>query len=412
MGLAQSQLQQFDALVIAGAEQEHLPGHPAISPFFNDQVRRELGLKNHDAHYAERFYHIRRLLEAAPAILITAREEQDGEPVVVSHWLAYLTTLHQQAYQQDLTPQQLALLTEQTDAVQVIRCRHRELPELQQQPRPGVAATLLPDKFSPSDYQQLLNCPYQYYAARCLQLSPPEEISEALSKADYGERVHLCLQALHSKVRGLPGPFSQSFNRNNREAAIAMLQEISSAVFADVLADNFEHQAWLSQWQAYIPIYIDWQIARASDWQIEEVETRAEIGFHDLRLKGRLDRIDVAQQDIAVIDYKTGFTPKQEEVLNGEYIQLPFYALLEQLQQPGKRVRQVGYLKFEASDKVGMPYSLEDEALRELAEAIAGRLLEIVVQMKNREGMPAWGDNQTCEHCDMSLLCRKQVWQA
>jgi len=411
MGLAQSQLQQFDALVIASAEQEHLPGHPSISPFFNDQVRRELGLKSQDAHYAERFYHIRRLLEAAPVILITAREEQDGEPVVISPWLEYLLTLHHQTYRQDLLATALHRLV-QTDAAEVIRCDSRELPEPQQQPRPAIRAALIPDKFSPSDYQQLLNCPYQYYAARCLQLSPPEEISEALSKADYGQRIHLCLQAFHGQVRGLPGPFRQSFIPANRDAAMALLQEISAAVFADVLPDNFEHQAWLSQWQAYIPVYIDWQIARAAEWQVAQVETQAEVSLNDIRLKGRLDRIDSAEAGRAIIDYKTGFVPKQDEVINGEFIQLPFYALLDQQQHPEARVEQVGYLKFESPDKVTVPYLLEHDDLQQLAAAIAGRLLEIVTQMKNQTGVPAWGDSRTCEHCDMGLLCRKQVWQA
>lgn len=415
LGLAQSRLQQFDALIVAGAEQESLPGHPPISPFFNQQVRHELGLPQRENHYAERFYHIRRLLEAAPALLITARAEQDGEPVVISHWLEHLLTLHQQAWPgQSLLATTLAAQAGSAGAYQVHGEAAVPLPPPSQQPVPALAPDLLPPGFSPGDYQQLLDCPYQYYAARVLQLKPPEEIREALSRADYGERVHRCLQALHSPVAGLPAPFDAPFEPASRDAAIARLEAISRAVFADVLSDNFEHQAWLGQWRAFIPGYIDWQIARArSGWQVHETEQRAEGQLGAVAIRGRLDRIDRADEGLAILDYKTGSTiPRPAEVTSGEAIQLPFYALLQQQQDPAQPVLEVAYLHFEKPDKpLKLSCSLATEELQTLGEAVGERLQTLVDQLQAGQGLPAWGDTDTCKYCDMALLCRKPVWQ-
>ncbi|MDY6979838.1 MAG: PD-(D/E)XK nuclease family protein [Pseudomonadota bacterium] len=415
LGLAQSQLQQFDALILAGAEQESLPGHPTISPFFNQQVRHELGLPQREAHYAERFYHIRRLLEASPAILVTARAEQDGEPVVISHWLEHLLTLHQQAWpDQSLLATDLAAQAANADAFQVENEPAIPLPPPSARPAPVLAAGLLPPGFSPSDYQQLLDCPYQYYAARALQLKPPEEIREALSRADYGERVHRCLQALHTPVAGLPEPFDAPFEPANREAAIARLEAISRAVFADVLADNFEHQAWLGQWRAFIPGYIDWQIARRqSGWQVSQTEQRCEGQLGAVAIRGRLDRIDRADEGLAILDYKTGRSiPKPAEVHSGEAIQLPFYALLQQQQDPERAVAEVAYLHFDKPDKpLKLNCSLAAEELQPLGEAVGERLQTLVNQLQEGQGLPAWGDTDTCNYCDMALLCRKPVWQ-
>ncbi|WP_310692899.1 PD-(D/E)XK nuclease family protein [Thiohalophilus sp.] len=415
LGLAQSQLQQFDALILAGAEQESLPGHPAISPFFNQQVRHELGLPQRETHYAERFYHIRHLLEAAPAMLVTARAEQDGEPVVISHWLEHLLALHQQAWpEQSLLATTLADQANAAEAFQVEREPAVPLPPPSARPVPVLEADLLPPGFSPSDYQQLLDCPYQYYAARALQLKPPEEIREALSKADYGERVHRCLQALHTPVAGLPEPFDAPFELANRAAAIARLEAISQAVFADVLADNFEHQAWLGQWRAFIPGYIDWQIARRQGgWQVCETEQRSEGQLGAVAIRGRLDRIDRSDAGVAILDYKTGNTiPKPAEVSRGEAIQLPFYALLQQQQDPDQPVAEVAYLHFEKPEKrLKLNCSLAATELQQLGEAVGERLQTLVNQIEAGQGLPAWGDADTCKYCDMALLCRKPVWQ-
>ncbi|HFE32012.1 MAG TPA: DNA helicase, partial [Gammaproteobacteria bacterium] len=117
MSLAQASLLRFDALIIAGAEAEYLPGANPGSPFFNDGVRQALGLPGHKQILAERFQQFRSLLEAADAILLTRRREQDGEEVVASPWLERLQSFHQLAYGQRLLNQPLAALIEDGDTL-------------------------------------------------------------------------------------------------------------------------------------------------------------------------------------------------------------------------------------------------------------------------------------------------------
>lgn len=408
LGLAQSRLQCFDAVIIGAVEKEHLPGHPNPSPFFNESVRRELGLPVTTELLAERFHHFRRLLESAPRVLITARAEQDGEPIPASPWLESLQAFHQLAWGEALNaPVLTALLSDPATRVQ--RGEWAPLPELQTKPAPSLPANLQPEAFSPSGYQQLLNCPYQYYAARCLELSPSEEIRRALSKAEYGQRIHQCLQAFHSKVAGLPGPFSGPVTAKHRDKAIALMNQIAEAVFNQDLADNFEHHGRLQEWQLQIPAYIDWQIERNSAWQVQETEIWRDQKLTDrLKLVGQLDRIDNNQGGLGILDYKTGHHPKQNDVLEGEAVQLPVYALLAaSKQQP---VQQVAYLDLSTKEKATIPYTLADDDLHQLSEGIATRLIRICEQIEQGCGLPAWGDTNTCRYCDMKLLCRRQAW--
>jgi len=55
----------------------------------------------------ERFHHFRRLLEAAPEILITANNEENGEEVPLSPWLEIIHRFYQQAYSTSLEDKDL-----------------------------------------------------------------------------------------------------------------------------------------------------------------------------------------------------------------------------------------------------------------------------------------------------------------
>jgi ATP-dependent helicase/nuclease subunit B len=408
LGPGQTRLARFDALIIAGAEREHLPGAPAATPFFNDAVRRELGLPSGDQQMAERFSHFRRLLESAPQILLSYRCLKDGETILPSPWLESLRAFHLLAYNNDLHAAELAAMLNHPDSMVV----HREapLPPPSKMPAPGIQSALLPQRYSASAYQQLMNCPYQFYAARGLALAPPEAIREALAKSDYGERVHLCLQAFHGDVAELPGPFTGRLTMARRTEAETLLRRISQRVFAADLEDNFLHRGWLQRWLEKIPAYLDWHMEREERWRVNAVEHKAEQSdiLPGITLHGRLDRIDTDGRHQAVVDYKTGRVPSLEEVASGEAVQLPFYALLCAPENP---VAEVAYLALDEKH-IRTKLMLQQEDLDELSTAIGKRLMDTVQAMQHGAPLPAWGDDGSCGYCSMGGVCRRQAWEA
>lgn len=402
--LAQAQAFSFDALAIGACDREHLPGREPANPFFNSGVRRELGLPTWEQQLALQLYQFRRLLQAAPAVMLSWHREQQGEPLLPSPWLEALETLHAHAFGTTLADVELMeLLHDERSAVAT--AQPAPLPAPPQQPQPAAPVDLLPTRISPSSHQHLIDCPYLYFAADCLQLAPPEAVRELLQKSDYGERVHLCLQALHGPVEQLPGPFTQAFTAATREHAIALLERIAHAVFARDLEDNFQHRGWLKRWLALIPSYIDWQIERAASWQVEAVEARLQTNLPGVgQLKGRLDRIDRAAEQRAIIDYKTGAIPSQAAIDSGEAVQLPLYALLA-----GDRVQQVEYLRLDGL-RVRSQGLLQNAELDELCTAVANRLLNVQTALAAGARLPAWGDPESCRHCSMAGICRRPAW--
>jgi len=413
MSASQNPLHRFDALIIAGAEREYLPGISNASPFFNDGVRQALGLSNLNEQLSQKFYQFRRLLELSDTILITRRIEQGDEYVVCSPWVERIKSFHTIAYGQDLINQRLVQLT--GNAETVVTDRSTSLPE-PVTANPGISITdeLLPKQISASAYQQLINCPFQFFAARCLKLEPPETIKEMLEKSDYGERVHLSLQAFHTGVNKLPGPFGKPLGENNRDEAIQLLITIANAVFARDLEDNFLHRAWLKRWHELIPAYVNWQIGQQQNWKVKATELNIETSMenHDVQLRGRIDRIDVSKDSpepkYNILDYKTGAVATEDEVLSGESIQLPFYVLLAQ-QKLQKSASRVEYLSIDKG-VVKSRSAIEGDILDELTHQVGRRLVKSLEEIKNGQPMKAWGDHVTCSRCKMSGLCRQKSW--
>lgn len=406
LGLEQSMLGRFDALIIAGLDAQHLPGEERTTPFFNNSVRLELGLSPANRHRQLKYYHFRRLLESAPRILLTHCAHRDAEHIIPSPWLALLQAFHHLAYGGPLGDNDIALYMEHPHTM-VTGGDGAPLPGRKSHPTPRVDRRLIPDTVTATSYQQLVNCPYQFFAAQCLTLTAPEPVTEKLQKSDYGNRIHLILQAFHDNVPNLPGPFQGPLTEQNREQAETMLRDISAAVFARDLEDNFLHRGWLHRWEMLIPDYIDWQINHARQWRVQAVEVKTlNEDFSPLfKIKGRLDRIDAGPDGMGIIDYKTGAVPSQDDIDRGEAVQLPFYALLSD-----EPVTRAQYLCLDKSRMSQRRYA-EGDALTALRDNTAHRLLDLMTAMHQGAALPAWGDENTCEYCRMSGLCRKQAWQ-
>ena len=430
--LNNSEFYAFDALVLAGAEKEFLPRHSKPSPFFNDNVRSTLNIPTQQQKHALTYYYFRRLLLSVPfdsestqdsgnqTILVTRRIRENDEDIIASPWISALQSFHQLAYGHDLSNPQLGELVNAGNTR--VQHDHAPLPiALASAPKPQTPAALIPTTLSASGYQQLIDCPYQFFAARCLRLAPPDTVREALQKSDYGEKIHQCLEAFHSDLAGLPGPFAEPITPQNREQAEQLLNDIAAVIFSRDIEDNFMHRGWLKRWQTVIPHYIDWQIQQqfyATPYAMEVKINKANLD-KDLAISGRIDRIDTGDQRLSVIDYKTGKIPSQEEVSRGEAVQLPFYLLLLMTESVDELIGslldnpagiQAMYVDLGNTGKVQAKITLTAEELASLAKLNKERLLQVVRQISHGEPLPAWGDNKTCEYCPMDGLCRKQTW--
>ena len=401
----QSRLGHYDGLIIAAADNRQLPGSQRRRLFFNEASRYELGLNTWEIESRQRFSQYRRLLQAAPRVLISYTCESGDTPALPSGWIDILDTFHNHSFGQSIENHALHHLLDH-QAAQVESPFAAADPTPPMQPRPALPIVLMPKIISASSHQQLIRCPYQFFAARGLHLREREQIADMLGKREYGSLIHRCLQAFHGDLDDLDGPFDQIVTQDSRAAAIAMLEKISQQVFGPELETNFEHRGWWQLWQGLIPAYIDWQIQRAESWTITAVEReyRRPIGSTDIQLIGKIDRIDQQSAGYGLIDYKTGATASATEVAAGEAVQLLTYALLVE------HTVETIYLSIDAGKGVNTRSGVSQEQLAQLLPAIQTRLSGMLEAIMQGHALPAWGDDNSCRYCEMTGLCRKTMW--
>lgn len=390
--LAATRWRRFDAVLLLGCDADHLPGDLSGGQWFNDAVRGTLGLPVTAQKVQQVQDDLRGLLALNDTVLVTWQETKNGEPNLLSPWLELLRVQSQN----DLTERELAPLL---DLAQV-QPEPSLLPQPLTMPRPAVPAALLPIKISPSGYNTLMACPYQYYARYILRLDDLDEVREALDKRDYGTWVHEILQRFHGELPQLTG-----LPRAELEATLA---RISDEVFAVAVQHDFLAHGWRLRWQAQQAAYLDWQLENEQNgWHFAAAEQGYQLAVDDgLLLHGRLDRLDRKTDGAQrVLDYKT----KDRNALNGLF------------KQPGEDVQLASYAALSDSaeatfvaldDSKAVANVLPEQAMDELAALSLARLKEVFGALRQGQALPANGVDKACEYCAMQGLCRKGWWES
>ncbi len=410
--LSATRWRSFDAVLILGSDAAHLPAPANSGQWFNDAVRTALGLPT--SHAAQRRVRddLLSLLAMNDQVLVTWQASRNGEPNLLSPYFEMLRAQHILAFGHDLMDKELGELIEFAQVQIQDRGSHpqgagRAVPVAcattatlriedwgSAIPRPVVTAELMPTHISPSGYNALVACPYQYFARHVLGLNEIDEVREALDKRDYGTWVHAVLQRFHTEMPVL--------QEQDRGEADAVMRRISDEVFAEGTAHDYLAQAWLLRWQALIPAYLDWQLQNEEvGWRYQgsEVPFKVEV-TENLTLRGRLDRMDVnGAGGILVLDYKTQSATVLKNKLKelGEDVQLACYA---------KAVKALS-AEFVSLDGDAVLAVASPVEITELARLNIERLQTVFSQMRAGAALSAHGAEKVCNYCEMRGLCRR-----
>ena len=389
----------FSYVILAGVEENRLLSSAKNNTFFNEKVRYELNLHTSQQINAINFIRFRQLIEKSKHCLLTAETEMHGEPQELCSWVKLIELYSKQAYSHSLLTNNINHMLDQYQAYTDKQIdRHVDKATL---PRPIAPAELVPLKISASQYQTLLNCAYQYLSNYILSLRDTD-LSEDFDASDFGLLVHQSLERFHFDTNANE---VIEFSSDNRNDLIDRLTQTSTLTFQQALFPNTVIQGWLQRWITNIPAYINWQIQRSETWTPKLGEHKYNRPLdNSVTLEGRIDRIDIQQQDHALIDYKSGGLPSDKSVKAGEAVQLPFYALLDQ-----KAIR-AEYLELGKQGTVTSKAVLHADELNELKSKNAERLSSLIKKITDQRTLPAHGKDSDCKLCDYEGLCRKSHW--
>ncbi|MDD2914864.1 MAG: PD-(D/E)XK nuclease family protein [Gallionella sp.] len=386
--LAATRWRAFDAVLLLGCDADHLPGATDGGRWFNDAVRSALNLPTRGSHAARQRDDLLALLALNDCVLVTWQKDRNGEAGLLSPYLEMLRDLHTLIYGDDLSERYLL-------AYLAAEAQHNVFLPPAAQPAPVAAQQLVPLSVSISAYNSLVACPYQFYARYILRLNELDEVQEGIEKRDFGERVHDILRRFHERYPQLTGHPSSELE--------ASLRQISETVFTDLLQQDFAARAWLARWFKSLPAYLEWQTENEGQgWRYAESESEFDWQLEGVRLRGRIDRLDVRGEEKLVLDYKT----QSEQVLRnklkepGEDVQLACYAYAHE-------AADAAFVSIE-NGKVKLVAPKDDVPL--LAQLNVERLEHAMERIRGGAGLPANGINQACLYCEMRGVCRKGEW--
>lgn len=186
--------------------------------------------------------------------------------------------------------------------------------------------------FSASAFNMYGECPYKFFLARVLKLSPLEEEGDytALVK---GTVLHKILELFFKN-------HSEGLESERLKEYMEEIKTLTDEVFESAnVKESFLHpllyELEKEEIAKSIINYVAWHMAQSGDFKPIRYETEFGYGENfyldfapDIRLSGKIDRIDQDSSGrLIIFDYKSSWTPDIKQVKEGTNLQMPLYIM-------------------------------------------------------------------------------------
>ena len=390
MGVLESRVLDFETIIITSVNEGKFPAGKSSNSFIPYDVKREYGLptfKEKDAIYTYHFYH---LLQRAKNIYLLYNSDSEGfDAGEKSRFITQLEIEKQRnhtlthSFYNPIVP---AISHELT----VIEKSEMVLSRLKVIAETG---------FSPSSLTSYIRNPIQFYFQRILRIKETDEVEENIAVNTLGTIIHGALEELYKPfidriltIDDLKIAYSKialevtaQFKKIYKEGEIKTGRNLLAFEVAKRNVENFI--------KAEITA-----IENGAEIQIIALETTYERQIIDDRLpfpvliKGNVDRIELRDGKIRIIDYKTGkveagnitlstLSNLTTDIKNDKIIQLLAYAFMYEPHLKGREM-EAGIISFKNMKAGFLPFKFKvDKEVSEIIapELIADYLDEIVI---------------------------------
>jgi ATP-dependent helicase/nuclease subunit B len=374
-GLLEARLQQADVMILSGLNETVWPPEAKASPWMSYPMLIEFGLPTPERRIGLAAHDFTQAF-CSPQIVLTRSLRVDGTPTVPSRWLLRLVNLLEQQGLEISSPEETPWLhwMYKIDAPKEVYDPRLAEPS----PRPPVTAR--PRKLPVTSIETWLRDPYAIYARNILELRPLNPLDTEPDAAERGIIIHKVLEQ-----------FQKDYPSDLPEDAEKRLLDIGREIFDRDLPYPSVRAFW---WPRFKRI-VDWFIAyeknnRSMGYKTIATEVEGSwtiLGLAgDFTLTARADRIDTdIDQNLIIIDYKTGSVPSAPQVKSGLTPQLSLEGAIAKRggfnNIKAAQLSQLIFLRLSGSRIAGKAIPLidkklkieeiADEALKELGALIA-----------------------------------------
>jgi len=327
LGPLEARLQHADRLVLGGLNEGIWPQRAETGAWINRPMRAQLGLEAPERLIGLAAHDVAQGLGGADVIL-TRAERADGQPTVPSRWWLRLENLVGGLTQTDPhgktgkcripTGPWLALARELDRPVREARQIER--------PAPTPPRDARPTRLSVTRINELFRDPYAIYAGYVLGLDVLDDLEADAGARDRGDMIHKILELFslrHPPTADKPMP----------DNAYAALVAIAREVFDQADARPAIQAIWYPRFLDVAEWFLTWEAERRATIKDTFVELKGTHSFplptRPFTLTGIADRIDLlADNSLAILDYKTGPAPTPKQTTAKFSVQLPLEAAM------------------------------------------------------------------------------------
>jgi ATP-dependent helicase/DNAse subunit B len=356
LGLSESRGHAWNEIYFGGLTDTKFPHRLPQNIFLPEATLESLGVRTLEGARMTAAHHFYRLLLSAESVTLCYPENEGDRPAVPCPFLEELAPLRQaglinrgvaraESIQFSLKIEESRSIPELAKAI-AINGYDRRMSDVLNAPIKGMAgirsaiaylpadkslSAFLPlkRKFTVTELDTYLNCPYDYYVIRVLGMKPLEEVTEDISPVDRGSKVHAILRNFYLT-------WNDPITGENRSEALVLLRRLADSAF-DAEAQTFRNRREKEMFLAVmVERFLD---AEEKFWQqgmkpayleraIEGYQLVLSDGT-DVELSGKIDRIDIDDRgNFMIVDYKTGRYPKPKMTIDQDIFQLPVYAAM------------------------------------------------------------------------------------
>lgn len=393
MGVLESRVLDFDTVIVTSMNEGNFPAGKSQNSFIPYDVKKELGLptfKEKDAIYTYHFYH---LLQRAKNIYLIYNTENEGlDAGERSRFITQLEVEKQPKHNLTFDIYNPVLPT--TAYQPMVIPKSEEVMERLKE----IAGT----GFSPSALTSYIRNPIDFYFQKILRIREVEEVEENIALNTLGTIIHETLKALYYPFIGefvsesdisncfklLDDEVLKQFKLVYKEGEIKKGRNLLAFEVAKRNVSNF------------LKLELD-SIQNGETIQIIALEktferelTHPSLPFPVL-IKGNVDRIELRNGKIRIIDYKTGKVEKTnvilkswkgltQELKNDKIIQVLAYAFMFEHEATGLPI-EAGIISFKNLKSGFLPFGFkEDKELNIIVTAeILNNYLEEIVLLLN-----------------------------
>ncbi len=319
LGAIEARLVRADRMILAGLEEGVWPQGAPVDPFLSRPMRKALGLPPPERRIGQSAQDFVQAACADEAVLIHT-ERRGGQPAVRSRWLWRLDMLARGA-DAETTPVVVPAPAHLADWTRALDAPARPTPDYARRPAPTPPVDRRPRELPVTGVERWVRDPYAVYAQRILGLKVLERPGASAEAMARGNAIHAAIERIvHTWPDELPENCADQIEAFLHDALTEAGFEDAALARERPLARNCAR--WLERFERE-------RRERGATLLIEQSGALAfDAPGGRFTLTARADRIELDATGAAVIDFKTGSTPSQKQVVQGFAPQLTLTAAI------------------------------------------------------------------------------------